>query len=242
MIEILKTVECNAHSPLQEKLCEIEKLYGKYSIHVLCDALNVPRGTFYNYIKRNKRDNVWYKKWREYFCSEIRRIFEENNQIFGARKIAAVLRNNGEQVSDKYVRKLMVEMNLNSIRTSSKKEYLKDRRKRNILKQQFNVDKPNTAWVSDITYYKYNDKWFFICAIIDLFSRKVIAYKISKNNSTQLQSQLLKLQLNHVIPIKVLYFTMTTVQITHQQLSKNILHHTELFKASQIPAHHMITL
>lgn len=46
MIEILKTVECNVHSPLQEKLCEIEKLHGKYSVHVLCDALNVPRGTF----------------------------------------------------------------------------------------------------------------------------------------------------------------------------------------------------
>lgn len=61
MIEILKTVECNAHFPLQEKLCEIENLYGKYSVHVLCDAFNVPRGTFYNYIKRNKRDNVWYK-------------------------------------------------------------------------------------------------------------------------------------------------------------------------------------
>ena len=157
MIEILKTVECNVHSPLQEKLCEIEKLHGKYSVHVLCDALNVPRGTFYNHIKRNKRDNVWYKKRREYFCSEIRRIFEENNQIFGARKIAAVLRNNGEQVSDKYVRVLMNEMNLSSIRTNSKKEYLKDKRKRNILRQQFKVDKPNTVWVSDITYYKFNE-------------------------------------------------------------------------------------
>ncbi len=206
MIEILKTVECNAHSPLQEKLCEIEKLYGKYSIHVLCDALNIPRGTFYNHIKRNKRNNVWYKKRREYFCSEIRRIFEENNQIFGARKIAAVLRNNGEQVSDKYVRKLMVEMNLNSIRTNSKKEYLKDKRKRNILKQQFNVDKPNTAWVSDITYYKYNNKWFFICAIIDLFSSKVIAYKISKNNSTQLTKSTVKIAIESRHPNKGLIF------------------------------------
>lgn len=208
MIEILKTVECNAHSPLQEKL------YGKYSVHVLCDALNVPRGTFYNHIKRNKRDNVWYKKRHEYFCGEIRRIFEEYNQIFGARKIAAVLRNNGEQVSDKYVRKLMNEMNLNSIRTTSKKEYLKDKRKRNILRQQFNVNKPNIAWVSDITYYKFNDKWFFICAMLLIKSQETTVLN--------LQSQLLKLQLNHVIQIKVLYFIMTTVQITLQQLSLGI--------------------
>lgn len=206
MIEILKTVECNAHSPLQEKLCEIEKLHGIYSVHVLCDALNVPRGTFYNHIKRNKRDNVWYKKRREYFCSEIRRIFEENNQIFGARKIAAVLRNNGEQVSDKYVRVLMNEMNLSNIRTNSKKEYLKDKRKRNILRQQFKVDKPNTAWVSDITYYKFNDKWFYICAIIDLFSRKVVSYKISRNNSTQLTKSTVKIAIESRHPNKGLIF------------------------------------
>ena len=206
MIEILKTVECNVHSPLQEKLCEIEKLHGKYSVHVLCDALNVPRGTFYNHIKRNKRDNVWYKKRREYFCSEIRRIFEENNQIFGARKIAAVLRNNGEQVSDKYVRVLMNEMNLSSIRTNSKKEYLKDKRKRNILRQQFKVDKPNTVWVSDITYYKFNDKWFYICAIIDLFSWKVVSYKISRNNSTQLTKSTVKIAIESRHPNKGLIF------------------------------------
>lgn len=121
IIEILKTVNCHSGSPLQDKLCELEKLYGKYNVHVLCEALNVPRGTFYNHIKRNKRDNVWYKKRHEYFCNEIRRIFEENNQIFGARKITAILKNNGEHISVEYVRKLMVEMNLYSIRTNSKK-------------------------------------------------------------------------------------------------------------------------
>lgn len=100
----------------------------------------------------------------------------------------------------------MVEMNLNSIRTNSKKEYLKDKRKRNILRQQFNVDKPNTAWVSDITYYKLNDKWFYVCAIIDLFSRKVIAYKISKNNSTQLTKSTVKIAIESRHPNKGLIF------------------------------------
>lgn len=90
MIEILKTVECNAHSPLQEKLCEIEKLYGKYSVHVLCDALNIPRGTFYNHIKRNKRDNVWYKngvsifvvKSEEFLKKTIRFSEQEKSSLF----------------------------------------------------------------------------------------------------------------------------------------------------------------
>ena len=206
IIEILKTVNCNYYSPLQNKLCELEKLYGKYSVHVLCDALNVPRGTFYNHIKRNKGDNTWYKKRREYLCYEIRRIFEENNQIFGARKITAVLKNNGENTSVKYVRELMREMNLFSIRTNSKKEYLSDKRKRNVLKQQFKFNAPNTAWVSDVTYFKFNGKWFYICAVIDLYSRKVIACKISKNNSTQLTKSTVKIAVESRNPDKGLIF------------------------------------
>ena len=46
IIEILKTVNCKARAPLQEKLYALEELYGKYSVYMLCDALDVPRGTF----------------------------------------------------------------------------------------------------------------------------------------------------------------------------------------------------
>ena len=47
IIEILKKVECSANAPLDEKLCALESLQGQYSIHLLCEALEVPRGTFY---------------------------------------------------------------------------------------------------------------------------------------------------------------------------------------------------
>lgn len=59
-------------------------------------------------------------------------------------------------------------------------------RKENLLNQQFTVTRPNEVWISDITYFKYNNTIFYICVILDLFARKVIAYKISLNNSTQL--------------------------------------------------------
>lgn len=87
----------------------------------------------------------------------------------------------------------MLEMNLSSIRTHSKKEYLSDKRKQNILKQQFTVSSPNIAWVCDETYFKFNEKWFYICIFVDLFSRKVVAYKISKTNSTQLTKSTMKM-------------------------------------------------
>lgn len=49
----------------------------------------------------------------------------------------------------------------------------------NEIKQNFTTDKPNLVWVSDITYVKVNGYFYYICVIIDLFSRKVISYSVS---------------------------------------------------------------
>ena len=113
----------------------------------------------------------------------------EYRQILGAEKIRTILIQRGHQVSAEYISQLMREMGLSSVRMTAKKEYLKLRepeRKKNILHQQFTADHPNQRWVSDVTCFKLGDHYFYVCVIIDLFSRKVIAYKISKKNSTQL--------------------------------------------------------
>ena len=59
IIEILKKADCYVSDPLDIKLPILEELYGQYSVHMICEALEVPRGTFYNYILRTKRDNTW---------------------------------------------------------------------------------------------------------------------------------------------------------------------------------------
>lgn len=56
----------------------------------------------------------------------------------------------------------------------------------NVLNRNFNITSPNLVWVSDITYVKVNGNFFYICVIIDLFSRKVISYKCSSSMSTTL--------------------------------------------------------
>lgn len=45
---------------------------------------------------------------------------------------------------------------------------------------------PNEVWVSDVTYYKFRGVTYYICVIIDLFARKVVGYRISTKNRTQL--------------------------------------------------------
>lgn len=120
IIEILKSASCTPKSPLKQRLYAAEQLYGKYNIHVICDAFDIPRGTFYNHVLRNKKDNTWYAKRREELRLQIQEIYDESNQIFGAAKIAAVMKSNGIKVSDEMVRTLMRDMGLVSIRQNAK--------------------------------------------------------------------------------------------------------------------------
>ena len=73
IIEIIHKAHCFASDPLEVKLPALEALYGQYSVHMLCDALQVPRGTFYNHIFRSKKNNTWYAKRREEFREVIQR-------------------------------------------------------------------------------------------------------------------------------------------------------------------------
>ena len=178
IVEILKSAPCTAKAPLRQRLYAAEQLYGKYNIHMICDAFDIPRGTFYNHVLRNKRDNTWYAKRREELRIRIQEIYDESNQIFGAAKIAAVMKNEGTKVSSEMVRTLIRDMGLVSIRQTAKKLYEDEGRKyKNHLNQEFDVSKPNEVWVSDVTYFKYGENAYYICAIIDLFSRMVVGYK-----------------------------------------------------------------
>ena len=194
LIEILQKVFDVENIPTQARLEELERLYGDYNVNNLCDALMVPRGTFYNHIKRNKRDNAWYAKRRESLREQIQEIYDDSNQIYGSPKIAAVLKTRGIRVTEGMVRQLMKDMGLISIRENAKDYYDKEKRKyKNYLNRQFHTTRPNEVWVSDITCFRYNEKYYYICVVIDLYARKVIGYKIGSKNSTQLTKSTFKL-------------------------------------------------
>ena len=80
-------------------------------------------------------------------------------------------------------------LGLQSVSIYSKRDYQKSERlakKQNMLQQQFKVDEPNRVWVSDITCFNVNGKYLYVCVILDLFSRKVVAHRVLPKNSTYL--------------------------------------------------------
>lgn len=71
----------------------------------------------------------------------------------------------------------------NPIKTAStpKHFYYKDK-----LRQNFNQTQPNTFWVGDVTCIKIHDNRYYLCVVMDLFSRKIISYEFSARNSIRL--------------------------------------------------------
>ena len=207
IIEIIKKANVLPNSPLKDKLYAAESLSQNYSVHMVCEALDIPRGTYYNHIFRNKRDNTWYAKRRETLREQIQEIYDESNQIFGAAKITAVLHSRGIKTTTNMVNELMRYMGLVSIRQDAKKYYDDNvRQRKNYLNQEFNTTTPNQVWVSDVTFFKCNNKQYYICAIIDLYARKVVSYKIRKINSTQLVKTTLKVAYEERKPSTSLIF------------------------------------
>ena len=188
IIEIMKKVGCSVSDPLEIKLPALESLQDQYSVHMLCEALDVPRGTYYNYILRSKRTHTWYAKRREELRLEIQRIYDDSNQIFGSAKICAVMKESGIRVSREMVSELMRDMGLVSIRQDSKDLYDKERRRfKNYLNQQFTVTRPISVG-KRCDLLPFNNKNYFLRDPRSVFSdsgrlsrRKTTARSLSEH-------------------------------------------------------------
>lgn len=194
IIAVLNDSYCSPRAPLRERLNEAERLKSSYNTHLICEALGLSRGTFYNHIKRNHRDRAWFFLRREELKKQIRELFDDTSQIYGVRKVTTVLRKRGVVVSTRLVRELMAEMGLISVRVYSNYLYSKEFGKyKNYLNQEFDVDAPNRIWFSDVTYFKYKENPHYICVVMDLFSRKVLSHCVGRSETTYLIKRTIRL-------------------------------------------------
>lgn len=177
--------------PLQEKLAVLERIYTQsdnpHSVHELCEDFHVARGTFYNHIFR-RADRSKYEDEQAQLMRIVKQVFDDSEQRFGAAKIRTILAQNEIYVSKKRVVSIMQELDLCSARVDAKKQYKKKQEflKQNLLKREFSASCPNQIWVSDITYFKVREYWVCLCIILDLYSRKIVGWRVSRHMSTNL--------------------------------------------------------
>lgn len=198
MISIMKNTTLSMDATTKEKVYEIQRLLenSSYSLNELCESLQISKDTYYRHLKKVGTLGYWENRRVEY-SKKIKNIFDEHNQRIGSEKITAIMKAEGYPTSQPYVKELMNEMGLISMRIGSKAYYKKQlKSKRDLINRQFSTTKPNEVWVADITEFKYKNKIYKLCVILDLYSRKVIAYKLSLTASTQLLTKCMRHALN----------------------------------------------
>lgn len=186
ILEVVQLCLCKMDTSTEEKVHIIDSLKEQYSVRVLCDALNLPRGTYYNRKRRENNPTVS-KLNDEKLKLLIKEVFEESKGRFGRKPIKYKLLEQGYRIHESHVSRLMKEMGLKVKVPEYIKEHLKSipkSRYQNLLNGDFSPESPNRSWATDITYVKVNDNYMFICVIIDLFSRKVLSYGISDHIDT----------------------------------------------------------
>ena len=143
-------------------------------------VLGVSRNGYYSFRKRLPSDR---QKRKEAIMEKIMAIYNESHQNYGAPKITKVLQGEGEKISEKTVGNYMREL---GIRAQYVKPYTVTTidsdfsiELKNILDEKFNPSEPNAVWCSDITYIWTYEGFVYLTSIMDLFSRKIIAWELS---------------------------------------------------------------
>lgn len=116
---------------------------------------------------------------------KIQDIYDGSKQNYGAPKITHELRQSGEVISERTVGKYMKEMGIRAqwtkpwTVTTRDSDFSKDLH--NILDEQFNPERPNAVWCTDITYIWTREGFVYLTSVMDLYARKIIAWTLSES-------------------------------------------------------------
>ena len=188
ILEAQSILNCSPNASHAEKVKAVDSLKGRYSVRILCDALNLPTGSYYNR-KRRETYTTCYERNDEMVKPLIKEIFESSEYRLGKRPIKRILAERGYRVAEERVARLMKEMSLAvqaPMALSHHKKPISRPYYQNRLHNEYDQIAPNAVWVSDITYIRAGQENKFVCVIIDLFSRMVISYAVSDRIDTML--------------------------------------------------------
>ena len=159
----------------------------EYKLIRLCDALDVSPSGYYDWLDRPESKR--YRK-NKALTEKIKRSHRQSREIYGSPKVHKDLVTEGETCSVNRVARLMKAANIKSkmarkfVITTDSKNTMQPAS--DLLKRQFTVDKHDKAWVSDTTFIATREGWLYLAIILDLFSRQVIGWSMSRTNNTKL--------------------------------------------------------
>lgn len=159
----------------------------EFGVEPICKQLPIAPSTYHAHDARRRRpDSAPPRLQRDASLKlEIKRVFETNFRVYGARKVWLQLRREGVKVARCTIERLMSIMGLQGarrgkpVKTTVPDTFAPcplDRVKRN-----FKASAPNRLWVSDFTYVSTWSGMTYVAFVIDVFARRIVGWRVSRS-------------------------------------------------------------
>ena len=148
----------------------------------MCKVLKISRSTYYCYEEAAaKKDNI---------NDVVVKIFNENQHVYGTRKLKVELAKKNYKVSRRRIARIMHSNGLVSAYTIKKyrphKDKVNNEVQPNLLERHFDEKDPYEVVVSDLTYVRVGNTWNYICILLDLYNREIVGYSCGKHKDAKL--------------------------------------------------------
>ena len=121
---------------------------------------------------------------------KIMQIYSNSRKTYGSPRIYQQLLREGYSLGKKRVERLMQEMGIQALAKRKYKATTDSKHSKpvaqNHLNRDFRADRPNQAWVADITYIYTQEGWLYLATIMDLYSRKIIGWSLRNRLTKEL--------------------------------------------------------
>lgn len=173
----------------------------------MCKVLELSGSGYYYWVNRPESDK---EKEDKKLLKEIKRVHKESHKTYGVRRVTAQLNKDGISCGETRVGRLMKE---NNIYCKTRKKYKATTNSKhnypvapNLLKQNFEADKPDEKYVGDITYVWTDEGWLYLAGVEDLFNREVVGWKISERMTVDITVSAMKMAIGRRVPEEGLIF------------------------------------
>ena len=165
----------------------------EYGVEPICSVLPIAPSTYYAR-KAEERDpglRSARAQQDEVLREDIDRIWKENFEVYGPRKVWRQLKREGTVVARCTVERLMGELGLEgAVRGGAKTRTTipnaAAERPLDLVKRNFTAERPNQLWVSDLTYVATWKGFVYVAFVIDAYSRRIVGWRVSSSLRSEL--------------------------------------------------------
>ncbi|HFP4400782.1 TPA: IS3 family transposase, partial [Escherichia coli] len=181
--------EGGVRPPLEKIMPLLDKLREQYGVGPVCSELHIAPSTYYHcQQQRHHPDKRSARAQRDdWLKREIQRVYDENHQVYGVRKVWRQLLREGIRVARCTVARLMAVMGLAGVLRGKKVRTTVSRKTvatGDRVNRQFVAERPDQLWVADFTYVSTWQGFVYVAFIIDVFAGYIVGWRVSSSMET----------------------------------------------------------